>query len=406
MITFKKLIIVISISIIFIICLGYVIKEITDSYSNNSRPEKTEILNNTTHSDSLSLIEIEKLFSFMEDRCIDTISTDVINIIVTGLDTRMGSGCEHADANHLIRIFPDSGKMEIISIPRGTYVKAGYKDTSGLNYLANIRAGKGRERYMNEIAKICSIPKVDYYIEFGFSQAIGLLGILGFKNNAVQTLRLLRSRQAFGLGDYQRSFNQGEFIRQMLLSKYKSITNLPADIAIRAGLILVNTDLSYSAVRSIIDRLNKSGFPKSDSVITHFLKPKMNYDFHNFDFLSKTSRDSLYLIVMRTAKNLEIDDGGRNNNGRINRRVLKNLNSAIKRAENDSLKFPKLVINNLERIFEQRTWYQITDTNLRYELMFKICKYLKSAYEKTNQPAKANSVNKVLIIEEYIKNKY
>ncbi|TAL69339.1 MAG: hypothetical protein EPN82_07290 [Bacteroidetes bacterium] len=397
----KKIIIAFLLSLIFIVIAGFFVREF---YINNESPSnnKPNVSQSLTKNDSLSFKELDNLFSAMENGRIDS-SSNVINIVITGLDTRMGSGCNHADANHLLRIFLDSGKVEIISIPRGTYVKSGYRDTSGLNYLANVRAGKGRIRYLKEIAKICGIPKVDYYIEFGFSQALGLLELLGFKSDAVQTLRLLRSRQAFGIGDYQRSYNQGEFIKQMLFRKYGTITNIPGDLAIRAGLLLVDTDLSYGIVKKIIGGLNKKGFPKSKEDIAHYLKPKMNYDFYKFDFQSKSCRDSLYKLVMRTAKTLEIDDGGKNNNSRINRRVLRNLNTFIRRAEQDSLKFPKLVINNLEKAFEQRAWYQIEDTNLRFSIMNKICNLLISAYDKTNQHEKARSVMNILIVEQYIR---
>lgn len=376
-------------------------------FSDNSIPQKvkSDITTQNVQKDSLSFKELDRLFDAMEEGRTDS-SGSVINIAVTGLDTRMGSGCNHADANHIIRVWLDSGKIEIISVPRGTFVKAGFSDTSGLNYLANVRAGKGRERYLKEIAKLCSIPKVDYYIEFGFSQALGLLELLGFKGNSVQTLRLLRSRQAFGLGDYQRSFNQGEFIRQMILSKYKTITDMPGDLAVRAGLLLVDTDLTYGIVNDIIDKLNKSGFPKSESDISHFLKPRMKYDFHNFNFLSKSSRDSLYRQVMRTAKNLEIDDGGKNNNGRISRRVMRKLNAIIKSAERDSIRFPQFVISRLDKVFNQRTWYQIEDVNLRFTVMNKICNLLIKAYDRTNQVDKAQSVRNMLVVEEYLKNYY
>jgi len=398
----KILLTIITVITIIVICL-FVYK----SYFSNNTPKAnhSKILKENVRNDSLSFKELDRIFSAMEDGRKDTTS-NVINITVTGLDTRMGSGCNHADANHLIRIFLDSGKIEIISIPRGTFVKAGFADTSGLNYLANVRAGKGRERYLKEVAKICNIPKVDYYVEFGFSQALGLLELLGFKDNSVQTLRLLRSRQAFGIGDYQRSYNQGEFIRQIIQSKYRTITEMPGDLAIRAGLLLVDTDLSYSIIKKIIGNLNKSSFPKSDADISHFLKPKMNYDFSNFDFLSKASRDSLYRLIMRTAKNLGIDDSGKNNNGKISRRVLKNLNTLIKSADRESIRFPQLVISRLERVYNQRSWIQIEDMKLRYELMKRICNLLISAYERTNQKEKARSVKNLLVIEEYLKNNY
>jgi hypothetical protein len=106
---------------------------------------------------------------------------------------------------------------------------------------------------------------------------------------------------------------------------------------------------------------------------------------------------------MRTAKVLEIDDGGKNNNGRINRKVLRKLNQVISGASKDSLKFPQRVISWLERTFEQRAWYQVGDTNLRYELMTRICNLLISAYSRTGQSDKEVIVHNILIVEQYLK---
>jgi len=121
----------------------------------------------------------------------------VINIMVTGIDSRLGDNMAHADANHVLRFFLDSGLVEIISIPRDTPADAGFDDTTGFNRLTNVRANRGRRTYLNTVSKIAGISSIDYYVEFGFSQAIGLLELLGYKDNASSTLRVLRSRQAY-----------------------------------------------------------------------------------------------------------------------------------------------------------------------------------------------------------------
>jgi len=156
-----------------------------------------------------------------------------ISICITGVDSRIGDKVVHADANHLVNVWLDSGIVEVVSIPRGTFCDAGFADTSGLNYLANLRANRGRKSYMKEISKISGIPKIDYYVEFGFSQAIGLLKLLGFRDNAGQMLRVLRSRKSFATGDYQRSFNQGQFVAQMICLLSKLDDNVWTDLVVR-----------------------------------------------------------------------------------------------------------------------------------------------------------------------------
>ncbi|MFA6572265.1 MAG: hypothetical protein WCT77_13645, partial [Bacteroidota bacterium] len=186
-----------------------------------------------------------------------------VSIQITGIDSRLGSGCPHADANHLLNIWLDSGKIEIISVPRGTFADAGFDDTTGLNYLANVRANRSRKTYLKTISEITGTKKIDYYVEFGFSQAIGLIELLGFKNNSVQMLRMLRSRKAFGIGDFQRAYNQGQFIRQMILSHFNDIKGLPGDALIFGAIHLVDTDLKFETAKEIIRILREKGFPRS-----------------------------------------------------------------------------------------------------------------------------------------------
>jgi len=88
-----------------------------------------------------------------------------INIAVTGLDGRIGRPSKLADANHVISIMPESGRVEIISIPRDSYVDLGY--TTGdsivdLNKITYCRANKGRDRYHKELANIAGIDKIHY----------------------------------------------------------------------------------------------------------------------------------------------------------------------------------------------------------------------------------------------------
>src|SRR5574344_34498 len=62
-----------------------------------------------------------------------------INIAVIGLDARLGTVSNHADANHILSIMPDSGVVEITAIPRDTYADAGMSDSSGQNKLTIVR---------------------------------------------------------------------------------------------------------------------------------------------------------------------------------------------------------------------------------------------------------------------------
>ncbi|MFM6956944.1 MAG: hypothetical protein ACKOX1_10415, partial [Ignavibacteria bacterium] len=184
----------------------------------------------------------------------------VVNVLITGIDSRLGQKSARADANHIVRFFLDSGCIEIISIPRGTFAMIRKGDTSGGNIIANVRSIFGQERYIREITKIAKVKSIDYFIEFGFSQAMGIIELLGYKDNAASTLRVLRSRKAFATGDHQRSYNQGQFIRQAILKVFDQTDDLVGKVGIRAALALANTNLSYDATTYLLDELRKHGF--------------------------------------------------------------------------------------------------------------------------------------------------
>ena len=188
----------------------------------------------------------------------------VVNVMVTGVDSRLGDPMGHADANHLVRFFLDSGCVEIISIPRDTYFDAGFDDTTNLNKLTNVRANRGRNSYLKAICEIAGVSRVDYWVEFGFSQAIGLLELMGYKENASSTLRVLRSRQAHSSGDFQRVYNQGQFMRQVMLRAFDNTDDFVGELGLRAALALVETNMTYDACEQILDDLRSHGFSSED----------------------------------------------------------------------------------------------------------------------------------------------
>ncbi|MGA1308141.1 MAG: hypothetical protein ACO30M_09665, partial [Candidatus Kapaibacteriota bacterium] len=138
-----------------------------------------------------------------------------VNIAIIGVDARMGTVSKRADANHILSIVPDSGYIEIISIPRDTPANAGMTDSTQ-NKLTIVHAMRGTKAYLQEAAKIAKVGPIKYWIQLGFSQAIGIIELLG-QRDSKSTLQVLRSRKGLGGDDYQRCFNQGQYIRQMLL---------------------------------------------------------------------------------------------------------------------------------------------------------------------------------------------
>jgi anionic cell wall polymer biosynthesis LytR-Cps2A-Psr (LCP) family protein len=310
----------------------------------------------------------------------------VINIMVTGVDSRLGDNTMHADANHLVRFFLDSGCVEIISIPRDTYADAGFDDTTNLNKLTNVRANRGRNTYHKAISEITGVSPIHHWVEFGFSQAIGLLEILGYKENAPSTLRVLRSRQAYSAGDYQRVYNQGQFIRQAMLRNVKHADDMLGDLALRAALMIVDTDMSYDQCSTLLEALVAGGFSDDASRIWVRLAPSMITRMQTFSF------DSANIVALNKQIEHRIKKLGLDSVKITEETYEARLNKLIANAEADTAKRPRNVIHALRRPFEQRAWLQVPDRKRRAQYCDRLCVALEKSYRKTKQQQSADRV--------------
>jgi len=317
----------------------------------------------------------------------------VVNVMVTGVDSRLGDPMGHADANHLVRFFLDSGFVEIISIPRDTPSDAGFDDTTGLNKLTNVRANRGRNSYLKAVCEIANVPKIDYYVEFGFSQAIGLLEMLGYKDNAASTLRVLRSRQAYSAGDFQRVYNQGQFMRQIMLRHFEKTDGLIGDLALRAALALVETNLSYDTCSNILDELRSHGFGTDASRVWVRLKPAMISKFTVYDFsvenVNEINKQIDHRIHRLGLDSVQIDEDS----------YERRLSRLVEKASADSAKSPGSVIRLLRRAYEQRAWLQVPEQTKRRQYRDRLCGLLGSAYRRTKNHAAAQAIDSYLQLE-------
>jgi hypothetical protein len=304
----------------------------------------------------------------------------VVNILVTGIDSRLGQKSARADANHIVRFFLDSGQIEIISIPRGTFAMIRKGDTTGGNIIANVRSIYGQERYIKEVKKIAGISSIDYYIEFGFSQAMGIIELLGYDDNSASTLRVLRSRKAFATGDHQRSYNQGQFIRQAILKVFDRTDGMLGQIGIRAALALASTNLSYDATSYILSELKNHGFSSASSQkIWVRMKPNYLASMKLFNFDSS----NVHTIEKQIEKKVKymIADSSRKTPAGYERRI-KHL---VKKVSADTAKSPIRVINALAFPYKQKSWLQIKDKSERLIVRNSICNMLIQAYNKTGK---------------------
>lgn len=315
-----------------------------------------------------------------------------INICVTGVDSRMGDRFVHADANHVLSILVDKGEIEITSIPRDTYADAGQPDTTNQNILAVLRPARGRKAYLRRVAQIAELDSIHFYMEFGFSQAIGIIEWLGYENSK-QTLQVLRSRKVLGGGDWQRTYNQGKFMKQAILKSFNNYGGLFGDLVLMGGLSLVETNLNTGTVNAILKKLKANDFGQSED-ITLRIRPEFNYEFKNFDFNDKTVMSQLQSKVEGYSNK---KNGVTDPKNSVDTLVISKLDRAIRVAtKSDSTGRNTETINSLKTIFQQKAWMQITNKKARHRYRERIKDLLVSAYTKKKEPENAEKIVRIV----------
>jgi len=321
-----------------------------------------------------------------------------INISVTGLDNRIGTHSNHADANHVISILLDSGKIEIISVPRDTPADAGLEDTTGLNKLTVVRAVRGRKAYQTELARIAGVDKIHYWVEAGFSQVMGILEFFGFKDTR-STLQVLRSRTGLGGADFQRSYNQGQFIKQMILRHFNKVQGFSGEILIRAALTILRTNLTTAKIKDIIDQLEAHGFPNRPNAITVKIRPPMYTKFKVYNFSDEAVIESLKTKIEKFNETYIKDTT------HIPPNIYTMLRYRLDLAAQDSALHPQKVIHQLKIIFNQHAWLQILEPDLRDSIRTEFGILLSNAYLKRKRPEKARQVWAIINAEKALLNK-
>jgi len=369
-------------------------KEKADSIKNIIKNDR----NHTRTKDSLDFIGFDENTAFASN---NTYKGRRINIAITGVDSRLGSNFKHADANHILSILLDSGKIEIISVPRDTYVECGYEDSTGLNKLTVARAALSQRGYLREFAKIAEVGKIDYYIEFGFSQAIGIIDWLGYKDKTA-TLQVLRSRTGLGGDDYQRCYNQAQFIGQNIVKNFDKLNGMLGTFLVPSLLLIVDSDLTSEVSFSIMDKLKAKGFGDLDDISVK-IKPNMYNKFKVYDFTDETTLDNLKKKIESYNKS-KIPDTNKSNNETIQNRLNNRLYNLIQSSTKDTAKNPTKVIQNLNVIFNQKAWMQVIDSNKRISYRNKIAELLIVSYKKKNSLVEVEKIKNYIELEDKLNN--
>jgi anionic cell wall polymer biosynthesis LytR-Cps2A-Psr (LCP) family protein len=463
----------VNIALLFVLCIVLVAIVLGLSFflelgifnSGSYDAEVAEILENvdTTQEDSLS--ELARINETLQNA--DKQENDKqfyggsrINILITGVDSRIGTRYRHADANHVLSINFATKTIDIVSIPRDTPIGVWHLDTvrvdsngkrrgkltgeeaalalanNGriINGNADDSAGNeiynetydiaptakspksthiridtvytkitecrpiyGRERYIEEIERIGGFEKIHYWMEFGFSQAQGLMEFMGHEDPKT-SLQVLRSRKSMNTGDYQRCYNQAQFIRQMIIKYFDNLDGVSGSLILRGSLALVETNISYSQARGIYDKMVASNMGISPSSIKVTVKPTAITKFQYIDFTKTSTMDSLRRLVNRYAENSETENAN-NTSDVVERRVISVLQNAIQKAVRDSARNAQYVINDLSIIYEQHAWLQISNLEKRDQYRSQIVDLLINAYNKKGKTRKVEEINYVIQAE-------
>lgn len=306
-----------------------------------------------------------------------------ITVSLCGIDSRLNTPSGRADANHVLRFWLDEGAVEIIDIPRGTFVDVGLD--SAFNFIANLRAHKGRTAYLKEVARIAGAERIDYYCEVGLSQALGILELLGHKENAQETLRALRTRHAFAAGDYQRSFNQGTFLKQTIIKHFGKSTSWFRDPLLRAGLLLVDSNIPLDTLKNIIDELDSHGFPANGKCYV-YLKPTFAYKMSEYDFVSP---ESIAKIGKKIDERMKIEGLEHTD---VQADFVERLDAIVTKAAADSARRPMSTVTQLRRVYEQRAWMQIQDRTHRAAVFARICGLMEKCLINAKRPKDAAAI--------------
>lgn len=273
-----------------------------------------------------------------------------INILLLGLDGRIGDKNPRCDAIHVVSFGPNDNTIVITSVPRGTEIEVSKNE---INYISNYCHYFGIEATKKQIEKIIQLP-IDYTVKLGFSQTLGILRTLNIPTT--DTLQFLRNR-SITYGDYQRSHNQAQFIKDMILNNIDKITNIPGPIKYLL-FKMIDTDLPYDLAVALLKHLNNNQINKNPENIKLVTKPVNYLPLAQSHFTVKGSTsltDKEFVDYQNFLKNY------------LNNLVYR-IDKLIKDGRNES------AFSLLKTPFSQQIWLQLEDEKLRNEYHFALLK--------------------------------
>jgi hypothetical protein len=303
-----------------------------------------------------------------------------INILLIGLDARLGRDRGRADALHLCTIAGDQSRVTITSIPRGTPYELGYENPSA-NIISSVRSARGRDALLRAVAKLSRIGSVPYFVEVGFSQAIGILRLFGYAD-PMQELQALRTRKGYTRGDVDRSINQGRFIRRAIPRLLPKFEGLSGELLLSAALAFVETNLQKDFCLGLLYALNDAGIATPAGMVEQKVygagQKRLNHLLLPDDEEHAVGRADYSRLAPTTRTRAE--------------RLLRDVLAQAARSGTR----PRAMIPRLRTMFQQRCWHQIPTEKTRTALRDSLATVLKRACAASGDSVSVRMIEEIL----------
>lgn len=283
---------------------------------------------------------------------------DVINVLLIGMDSRLGQTNGHCDAIQMFTIDRKKQRINITAVPRGTYVPlpgSGYKPTD--YYVSNSCGLVSLEYGIAQIEKILGLT-ADYLVIVGFSTTKGILREMDLP--ATETLQWLRNRQAYAIGEPQRARNHSTFLRSMILRYSKG-----ADSSLNKALEyliykMIKTDLSFNQASSLAQTIIDMNLVQRPQNVNLYMRPA--YEVADIPYNPENLDQKVKDLIAPLIDRLPAGDYSGESESEIQERLLQQIEQGL---NNDDF---------VVWAFENQVWYQIDEENLREQTRFDLLK--------------------------------
>lgn len=194
-----------------------------------------------------------------------------VNILLLGIDNRIGQKNGHCDAIQFIEIDRVQKVVSITAVPRGTYSPLPGTGHLPTDYYVSKSCEVGGVAYgIEQIERILG-KKADFVAMVGFSQVAGILRLLDMPTT--ETLQWLRHRQGYAIGEPQRARNHSTFLKSMMV-KYAHFDDSTLNLATQYVLYkFVHTDLSFSQARKIAREIELINIDDYTNRVRLYMRP-------------------------------------------------------------------------------------------------------------------------------------